>query len=125
VDRAMNWQRRAGESARDFAAFTAHVPALAGVPVLVAVDRESWGIKRLHPCRQAIEARVRAVMTGPAVLEAIDNSETASTSGNVMRILRQQLGFSGLIVSDDLDGATALPRKLLSNESRAIGSKAL
>lgn len=61
-----------------------------------------------------IAAGVKAVMTGPAPVAAIDANQSASTSPAVMALLRQEFGFRGLIVSDDLDApATLRGRSLL------------
>jgi beta-N-acetylhexosaminidase len=48
VARGMSAERRATETAADFTRFVTEVERLAGVPVLVAVDQEPWGIQRLH-----------------------------------------------------------------------------
>lgn len=57
----------------------------------------------LVPFRAAIDAGVKAVMTGPIPVEAVDPLEPSSTSPAVVGMLRRTLGFDGLIVSDDLD----------------------
>ena len=51
----------------------------------------------------AISAGVRAIMTGPIPVDAIDSAEPSSTSAKVVAMLRQAHGFRGLIVSDDID----------------------
>jgi beta-N-acetylhexosaminidase len=55
------------------------------------------------PFRSAIEAGVKAIMTGPIPVPAIDDSQPSSTSAKMVRMLRTEFGFGGLIVSDDLD----------------------
>jgi beta-N-acetylhexosaminidase len=68
----------------------------------------------LVPFQQAIRAGVRAVMTGPAAVEALDPEQPASTSARVIDMLRTKLGFGGLIVSDDLDApSTTRGRSLI------------
>jgi beta-N-acetylhexosaminidase len=57
----------------------------------------------LEPFRQAISAGVSAIMTGPIPVPALDQIEPASTSRIVVDLLRQELKFGGLVVSDDLD----------------------
>ncbi|MCC6305905.1 MAG: glycoside hydrolase family 3 protein [Rhodobacteraceae bacterium] len=57
----------------------------------------------LLPFRSAIAAGVRAVMTGPVPVTALDPGEPASTSAAVIGQLRAEMGFSGLVISDDLD----------------------
>lgn len=58
--------------------------------------------------RQVIAARVGAIMPGPAVFPALDPHRSASTSAAVIGLLRDALGFEGLIVSDDLDAVSIL-----------------
>ncbi|MFJ5295853.1 glycoside hydrolase family 3 N-terminal domain-containing protein [Pseudomonas sp. NPDC088368] len=53
-----------------------------------------------------IAANVQAIMPGPAVVTAIDPNQSASTSPAVISMLRDALGFSGLIISDDLDAVS-------------------
>lgn len=68
----------------------------------------------LTPFRQVVAAGVGAIMTGPVVVTAVDPAEPASTSAATVRLLRQDLGFQGLVVSDDLDTpATSHGRALL------------
>ena len=55
------------------------------------------------PFRSAVASGVKAVMTGPVPIDAIDPYEPASTSPAVVDVLRNDIGFDGLIVSDDLD----------------------
>lgn len=57
----------------------------------------------LTPFRAAIGAGVGAVMLGPAVVTALDRHQPASTSPAVVRLLREELGFAGLVVTDDVD----------------------
>jgi beta-N-acetylhexosaminidase len=57
----------------------------------------------LEPFRAAIEAGTSAVMTGPSIVDFVDPSEPASTSRPTIDKLRVELGFTGLIISDDLD----------------------
>ncbi|VVQ12538.1 glycoside hydrolase family 3 N-terminal domain-containing protein [Pseudomonas fluorescens] len=55
-----------------------------------------------------IATGVKTVMPGPAVFPAIDPEHSASTSSKVIGILRDTLGFDGLIISDDLDAVSIL-----------------
>lgn len=50
-----------------------------------------------------IAAGIEAIMTGPALVPAVDPAEPSSTSMTTMDLLRQDLGFKGLIISDDLE----------------------
>lgn len=56
-----------------------------------------------EPYRAAIRVGVKAIMTGPVPVEAIDPSQPASTSRKVVDLLRSEFGFTGLIISDDID----------------------
>ena len=48
-------------------------------------------------------AGVRVVMTGPVLVPAIDPERAASRSAVTVDLLRNDLGFDGVILSDDLD----------------------
>jgi beta-N-acetylhexosaminidase len=56
----------------------------------------------LEPFRAAVEAGVRAVMTAHVVVRSL-GPEPATVSPAAMRLLREELGFDGLVVSDALD----------------------
>jgi beta-N-acetylhexosaminidase len=62
----------------------------------------------LEVFKHVIASGVKAVMPGPAVFPAIDPDHSASTSSKVIGILRDTLGFDGLIISDDLDAVAIL-----------------
>lgn len=55
----------------------------------------------------AIEAGVRAVMTGPALVPGMDARMPSSLSATTIQVLRD-MGFKGLVVSDDLDAIGTL-----------------
>ena len=61
-----------------------------------------------EPFAAVVDAGVRGIMLGPAVVEAVDPSEAASCSAAVVRRLRERLGFRGALVSDDLDAVGIL-----------------
>ena len=56
-----------------------------------------------EPFRAAISAGVAFVMTAHVVVPSIDDSKPATLSAPVLRLLRDELGFEGVVVSDDLD----------------------
>ncbi|MGY2283785.1 glycoside hydrolase family 3 N-terminal domain-containing protein [Pseudomonas gingeri] len=58
--------------------------------------------------KTVIASGVKAVMPGPAVIPSIDPDHSASTSSRVIAVLRDTLGFKGLIISDDLDAVSIL-----------------
>lgn len=55
------------------------------------------------PFRAAIAAGVAFVMTAHVVVPALDDTRPATLSPNVLRLLRDELGFRGVVVSDDLE----------------------
>jgi beta-N-acetylhexosaminidase len=59
--------------------------------------------RSLSVFRDVVADGVRAVMTGPALVPALDPVEPASTSPRTVAHLRETLGFQGLVISDDLD----------------------
>ena len=81
----------------------------------VTVPREVLDERELEPFRAAVDAGVACVMTSHIIVEAIDPDVPATLSDKVLRgVLRQELGFDGVIVSDALDmvgasGAVGVP----------------
>lgn len=74
-----------------------------GLPDL-AHDRARLERVDLPPFRAAIDAGVPAVMTAHIVMKAIDPDQPATLSPKVLDgILRRELGFDGIVVSDDLE----------------------
>jgi beta-N-acetylhexosaminidase len=72
------------------------------------LPRLSHGLDRLRsielaPFGAAIGAGVASVMTAHVVFEAIDRHRPATLSPSVMAILRDELGYDGLVFSDDLE----------------------
>jgi beta-N-acetylhexosaminidase len=62
----------------------------------------------LETFRKVLEAGPHAVMVGPAPVDALDPSESASTSRIVIDLLRSEFRYEGIIVSDDLDSTSVL-----------------
>ncbi len=91
--------------------FPNHGPALedshTGRP-LIDHDTQTIAQRDLPPFRAAIEAGVPMVMVGHLVYPAIDPERPASLSPAAIELLRGELGFEGVIVTDDLamEGAT-------------------
>jgi len=79
----------------------------------------SPGDPYLDSFRAAIAAGVPMVMVALATYTRIDASELAVFSPAVMRLLREGLGFTGVIVSDDLGQAQAV--QAVPVEKRAVG----
>jgi beta-N-acetylhexosaminidase len=77
-----------------------------GLPT-VDVPLEVLRARELVPFAAAVEARAVAVMTSHVLLPALDPALPATLSPTVLRTLRDELGFDGLVVSDALDMAGA------------------
>jgi beta-N-acetylhexosaminidase len=60
------------------------------------------------PFKKASECGVEMVMVGPAIVEQIDKKNPASISQTVIQKLREEIGFKGIILSDDLDAKATL-----------------
>ncbi|MEU8248644.1 glycoside hydrolase family 3 N-terminal domain-containing protein [Nonomuraea sp. NPDC048916] len=93
-----------------------------GVPV-VATD----GIEdALHPFREAIREGVRSIMTGHLLVPAYDAGLPATLSPKVLTgLLREELGFDGVIVTDGIEMAAVSGRYGIGGASvRAIAAGA-
>lgn len=74
----------------------------------VVDDRTTPTDPSLRPFRAAVGAGVPFVMVALATYDRIDAAHLAVFSPTVMRVLRDGMGFDGVIASDDLGGATAV-----------------
>ena len=90
--------------------FPNHGPATAdshaGLPV-IRHDAKTLESYDLPPFEAAVEAGVPMVMVGHLVYPAIDPHNPASLSRDAIGMLRRDLGFDGVIVTDDLAMAGA------------------
>ncbi|MGW1029989.1 glycoside hydrolase family 3 protein [Streptomyces sp. NPDC002577] len=79
-----------------------------GLPTYDA-GRDEIAAQALPPFRAAVDAGVRAVMTGHLLVPAYDPDLPATLSRRILGdLLRQELGFDGLIVTDAIEmGAVA------------------
>jgi beta-N-acetylhexosaminidase len=77
-----------------------------GLPV-VRHDPATVRSYDLPPFRAAVEAGVPMVMVGHLVYPAIDPGRPASLSADSISMLRRELGFDGVVVTDDLAMAGA------------------
>jgi beta-N-acetylhexosaminidase len=66
-------------------------------------DRERLEQVDLVPFRAAVDAGVETVMLGHLVVEAVAPALPASLSPAAVRLLREDLGFRGVVVTDALD----------------------
>ncbi len=73
----------------------------------VDIDLELLVHRELVPFAAAVDAGVAAVMTSHLVVPALDPDLPATLSAAVLGVLRDRLGFTGVIVSDALDMAGA------------------
>jgi beta-N-acetylhexosaminidase len=74
---------------------------------VVGHDRRTLWAHDLPPFRAAIDARVPMVMVGHLVYPAIDPDNPASLSRDAISMLRGDLEFDGVVVTDDLAMAGA------------------
>jgi len=71
---------------------------------VVPDSREEIENTMLRPFRAAIEANVGAIMTAHALYPALDPDVPATLSPKILQgVLRQHMGFEGLILTDALD----------------------
>jgi beta-N-acetylhexosaminidase len=71
------------------------------------VDVETLAARELVPFAAAVSASAASVMTSHIVVSALDPDLPATLSAPVLALLRERLGFEGVIVSDALDMAGA------------------
>ena len=62
----------------------------------------------LPPFRAAIAAGVEMMMIGPAIVQALDPQVAALRSAKIIDKLTGEMGFDGITMADDLDGAATL-----------------
>ncbi|MFO7181214.1 MAG: beta-N-acetylhexosaminidase [Pseudomonadota bacterium] len=69
----------------------------------LAHPRERVDAVELVPFRRAAEAGIASMMTAHVVFSALDAGLPATLSRTVMSILREDIGYDGLVISDDLE----------------------
>ena len=78
----------------------------------------------LKPFRAAIEAKVAAIMTAHIVYTALDASRPATLSRPILTdLLRGELGFDGLIITDDME-MKAIDRRYRTGEAAVMAIEA-
>ena len=72
---------------------------------LPRLDHDLARLRRveLPPFRAAIEAGVASIMTAHVLLPALDPALPATLSPAALRLLREELGYDGVVFSDDLE----------------------
>lgn len=67
----------------------------------------TWSLDKLRaqfgPFRAGIDAGADVVMMGPAIFTTLDRPTAASISPELISLLRTELGFDGVVLTDDLD----------------------
>ena len=92
------------------------------LPVL-AHDLARLRAVELPPFAAAIRAGVASVMTAHVLLPALDPEDPATLSARVLGLLRDELGYDGLVFSDDLDMAAVADRHAPADlVARAVGA---
>jgi len=88
----------------------------------VEVPLEEMDSVHLPPFGAAVAARVSAIMTSHAVYPALEPRLPATLSRNILsNLLREQMNFGGLIISDDLEmGAIAKDKELAEASADAF-----
>lgn len=94
----------------------------------VALPKVSHELKRLRevewpPFKAAVDAGLGAIMTAHVVIESIDEHVPATFSKEAMDYLREELGFNGVIMSDDLE-MKAVADRYEAEEMAILGMKA-
>jgi beta-N-acetylhexosaminidase len=103
-----------GVQAGGVAAVAKHFPGFPALTADPAISpaRLTGDMTVLEPSLSVFQAvardRVAAIMLGPAIVDAIDPNYAASVSPAVVAFLRSEVGFNGLIVTDDLDARATL-----------------
>jgi beta-N-acetylhexosaminidase len=88
-----------------------HFPGFGGASVnsddaLATIDRTRTQLEAdLQPFRAAIDAGVESVMISHAVFTRIDRRRPATTSPATYRLLRDDLGYDGIAITDSLHAA--------------------
>ena len=87
----------------------------------IDVSPEVLRARELAPFRAAVGAGVATIMTSHIVVDALDAQRPATFSPVVLGVLRDELGFTGVIVSDALDMAGASERTALPAADEPAG----
>ncbi len=85
---------------------------------VIDVDEATYRARDLAPFAAAVAAGVRCVMTAHVVVRCLDD-RPATMSGTVIGLLRDELGFDGVVLSDALD-----MRAISGGVGRAAGAVA-
>ena len=87
-------------------------------------DRERIHALELQPFRAAIDADVAAIMTAHIIYHAFDADRPATLSPTILtNLLRNELGFDGLIITDDME-MKAIDDRYRSGEAAVMAVEA-
>ncbi|MBR4132633.1 MAG: glycoside hydrolase family 3 protein [Oscillospiraceae bacterium] len=88
----------------------AHFPGLGGINGVAHVDRtrinssiDDLEAKELLPFRAAAQSDAGFIIVSHAVLTALDDQRPCSMSPAVMELLRETIGYKGIILTDTMD----------------------
>lgn len=102
-----------------------HFPGFSHIKLDPAIEEEAIMDTSLDsieinylPFESAIKNKVEMIMVGPAIVTALDDQNPANLSPSVISVLRNDLKFEGIILSDDLDAKATM--KSLTIEQVAI-----
>ena len=84
------------------------------------LNRERLDRTELPPFRAAVEADVASIMTAHVLFPKLDPKRPATLSPAVMAVLRDELGYDGLVISDDLEMKAVADH--FSVEQRSVGA---
>ncbi len=91
---------------------------------VIKADKKRMHEVELVPFKAAIDAGVKAIMTGHSVYPAYDNKFPTTLSEKILTgLLREELGFEGVIVSDAI-GMAAILKKWPLPQACAMAIKA-
>jgi beta-N-acetylhexosaminidase len=92
---------------------------------VVDADRELLDQRELVPFRAAVAAGAAAIMTGHLRIPAIDTAPATVSAATLTGLLRDELGYEGLVVTDALDmGGVGGPGAIPANTVRAVAAGA-
>jgi beta-N-acetylhexosaminidase len=83
------------------------------------LDRARLERCELPPFRAAIAAGVASIMTAHVLFPRLDRKRPATLSPTIMAVLRDELGYEGLVFSDDIEMKAVADQ--FSTEERSLG----
>jgi beta-N-acetylhexosaminidase len=92
-----------------------HFPGFRSITADPAIDASAVSLTDaatieagLVPFRAAIDAGVEMIMVGPAIVTELDDQKAALRSIKIVEKLKAELGFTGVVLADDLDSQATL-----------------